>query len=540
MSTTTPRARYGAYHRVSQESGRDRDDALTVEDAWRQIDAWGAMRHIDVSERYLDWDHTGSKMQRPELDRLLADLDAGAIDGVVVAQVDRFSRADVGDALKVVKQITGPNDRKPRPLVLLDLGIDPSTEFGEFGLTILLGLARMQWRRYQRQWRTARGRAAGRNVSLSLPPIGYLRVCSACATEVRPGNRRDRAVCPSCNRVGTGILALDPVMGPVITELFRRRAAAHSWSALCDWLNDELELRSRRGNRFSHPVVMGIVRNRAYLGESPGAYKVDGPKLDTHPALVDAPIWHAAQQDRRMAEDRGGYPTVAQGLIRCASCRYTMAPRRTSEARVVYRCRRELQAHDCPDPSSIVAIATNGSYKLDEYLVEEFFAHQHEIGFQAVDIDLQTLGDELQDARDELKQTQDNTKLYRDMGPVAFGELVAQLRRELEETEAEWEEANATAGGGLGMTVAALREAWPTLPLDVQRRHLAKAIQCVFVRPVPEETRNLAYVKTDPERTRRYYSSRVRVVWAGDDPVRTPRRGDGSYVITPFTDFVAS
>ena len=41
------------------------------------------------------------------------------------------------------------NEIAPGQLAILDLGIDPATEFGEFGLTILPALARMQWRRYQ-------------------------------------------------------------------------------------------------------------------------------------------------------------------------------------------------------------------------------------------------------------------------------------------------------------------------------------------------------------------------------------------------------
>jgi DNA invertase Pin-like site-specific DNA recombinase len=44
---------------------------------------------------------SGSKMSRPELDRMLDDLNAGRIDGIAVAQVDRLSRASVADALKV-------------------------------------------------------------------------------------------------------------------------------------------------------------------------------------------------------------------------------------------------------------------------------------------------------------------------------------------------------------------------------------------------------------------------------------------------------
>jgi hypothetical protein len=89
----------------------DAESTITHKEAFDQIDAWARTRTgVTIAERYLDWDQTGSKMDRPELDRMLADLEAGRIDGVVVAQVDRLSRAEVGDALATVAQIAGVGD----------------------------------------------------------------------------------------------------------------------------------------------------------------------------------------------------------------------------------------------------------------------------------------------------------------------------------------------------------------------------------------------------------------------------------------------
>src|SRR4051812_13242208 len=194
---TTNAKRYGAYHRISRMNGRDLDADTTVsdKDAFDQIDAWAKMRGTKIEDRYLDTDQSGSKLSRPELDRMLADLDAGRIDGIIVAQVDRLSRADVGDALTTVKRIVGDDEAHPRPLVLLDLGIDPSTEFGEFGLTILLGLARMQWRRYKRQWSSAQKRAVKRGVWIGPAPLGYVRTES-------------------------GVLEVDPATGTVIRDAY--------------------------------------------------------------------------------------------------------------------------------------------------------------------------------------------------------------------------------------------------------------------------------------------------------------------------------
>src|SRR6478752_2788376 len=46
-----------------------------------------------VSERYDDGGYTGGNTERPGLQRLLADIEAGKIDCVVVYKVDRLSRS---------------------------------------------------------------------------------------------------------------------------------------------------------------------------------------------------------------------------------------------------------------------------------------------------------------------------------------------------------------------------------------------------------------------------------------------------------------
>lgn len=46
-----------------------------------------------LPERYDDGGFTGANIERPALQRLLADIDAGKVDIVVVYKVDRLSRS---------------------------------------------------------------------------------------------------------------------------------------------------------------------------------------------------------------------------------------------------------------------------------------------------------------------------------------------------------------------------------------------------------------------------------------------------------------
>jgi DNA invertase Pin-like site-specific DNA recombinase len=282
MTKTPAGKRYGAYHRVSDANGRDpeAETTMTDKDAFEQMDAWAKLRGVTIVERYLDWDQKGSTMERPELDRMLADLDAGVIDGIVVVQVDRLSRAEVGDALTVIKRIAGDDEQHPRPLVLLDLGIDPSTEFGEFGLTILLGLARMQWRRYKRQWSTAQTRAVKRGVWIGPAPVGY-------------------------RKTGHGALEFDPATWKTVRAAFKI-AAGDGMHAAMAYLERELP-----GNRWRKSDARRLLSNRAYLGE----HHAGGAGHDPITNIADFEAAQTAPQARR---GNGDY--LLSGVATCKAC----------------------------------------------------------------------------------------------------------------------------------------------------------------------------------------------------------------------------
>jgi hypothetical protein len=54
---------------------------------------------------------------------------------------------------------------------------------------------------------------------------------------------------------------------PLVTELFKRRAAGESVSALTRWLQDT-SLRTSHGGQATRRLVDGVLRNRVYLGEA--------------------------------------------------------------------------------------------------------------------------------------------------------------------------------------------------------------------------------------------------------------------------------
>ena len=80
---------------------------------------------------------SGRSKERPELQRLLDDLQAG--DVVVVKSLDRLSRStkDMLELIEFIKQ-------KGAFLKILDMNVDTATPMGEFFLTILAAIAQLE------------------------------------------------------------------------------------------------------------------------------------------------------------------------------------------------------------------------------------------------------------------------------------------------------------------------------------------------------------------------------------------------------------
>jgi len=91
-----PTTRCAIYTRKSSEEGLEQEfnsldaqrEAAEAFIASQKAEGWTALL-----DRYDDGGYSGGSMERPALDRLLRDIDAGKIDCVVVYKVDRLSRS---------------------------------------------------------------------------------------------------------------------------------------------------------------------------------------------------------------------------------------------------------------------------------------------------------------------------------------------------------------------------------------------------------------------------------------------------------------
>jgi len=294
------------YVRVSRVGGRGGESFISPDLQREQGTAWAASRGVEIAMTHEDLDQSGAKLDRPGLDTLLARIKAGETDGVIVAKLDRLSRLGVIDALRLVEEITEAGGS----IAALDLGLDPTTPFGEFGMTIMLALARMERRRMSESWEHAKNRALDRGARMGPTPFGYERSEDSLLV---PHPKWARAVAHAFK------LAATDGVDAALQYLRRVGSGQRTWTAF---------------------TVRRLLRNRSYLGETRYGDRI---VRDSHPALVDRETFERAQPiDPPKRRAAAVFPL--SGFATCSGCGEVLIGARAGRdregrGRRGYRCR---------------------------------------------------------------------------------------------------------------------------------------------------------------------------------------------------------
>ena len=136
------RVRCAIYTRKSTEEGLEQ--AFNSLDAQREACAAfiASQRHEGWTASptlYDDGGFSGGTMQRPALQRLMSDIEAGEIDAVVVYKVDRLTRA-LSDFARLVEVF----DRRGVSFVSITQQFNTTTSMGRLTLNVLLSFAQFE------------------------------------------------------------------------------------------------------------------------------------------------------------------------------------------------------------------------------------------------------------------------------------------------------------------------------------------------------------------------------------------------------------
>jgi site-specific DNA recombinase len=140
--TDAPTIRCATYTRKSTEEGLEQE--FNSLDAQREAgEAFIASQKSEgwvcLPDRYDDGGYTGGNMERPAFKRLMADVEAGRIDCIVVYKVDRLSRSLL-DFTRIMESL----DKRGVSFVSVTQQFNTTSSMGRLTLNILLSFAQFE------------------------------------------------------------------------------------------------------------------------------------------------------------------------------------------------------------------------------------------------------------------------------------------------------------------------------------------------------------------------------------------------------------
>jgi site-specific DNA recombinase len=306
---STPSVRCAIYTRKSTDEGLDQDfNSLDAqrESAESLIASQRAQGWECLAERYDDGGFSGGSVERPALQRLMADIEAGRIDCVVVYKVDRLSRS-LMDFARLMEVF----ERRGVSFVSVTQQFNTTHSMGRLTLNILLSFA--QFEREIISERTRDKIAAARRKGKwagGRPVLGY-------DLESRPGGGRLHVNPAEAERVRR-IFAMyleKGSMGGVIAECRRLGWTTKRWTTKAG--------KAMGGHPLDKGRIHKILTNPAYLGK---VRHHDQVYEGEHEAIIDRETFDRTQERLRFNGRTGGaaintkHHALLSGLVRCKAC----------------------------------------------------------------------------------------------------------------------------------------------------------------------------------------------------------------------------
>lgn len=270
--------RCAIYTRKSSEEGLDQ--AFNSLHAQREAcEAYvKSQAHEDwraLATEYDDGGFSGGTIERPALQRLLRDVDAGLIDTIVVYKIDRLTRS-LADFARIVERL----EAKGASFVSVTQAFNTTTSMGRLTLNVLLSFA--QFEREVTGERIRDKIAASKRKGMWMGgtlPLGY----DAPTDPITRALVVNEAEAETVRSIFQGYLRLGSVA---------RLAEELEGSGVRSKLQQAKSGRVRGGVPFSRGALYQLLQSRVYLGEVPHKER---SYPGAHPPIVDPGLFEAVQ-----------------------------------------------------------------------------------------------------------------------------------------------------------------------------------------------------------------------------------------------------
>jgi site-specific DNA recombinase len=299
--------RCAIYTRKSTEEGLDQD--FNSLDAQREAaEAYITSQRGEgwevVPDRYDDGGFSGGNMDRPALTRLLADIEAGRVNAVVVYKVDRLSRSLL-DFSKIMEVLDGHRVA----FVSVTQQFNTATSMGRLILHVLLSFAQFEREMIAERTRDkmSAARRKGKWVG-GTPVLGY---------DVAPDGGRIVVNEAEAHRVREifDLYLREQSLVATAEELNRRGWTTKAWTTR--------EGRPRDGSPLDRNNLFRMLANVLYTGRVNHKGTIFPGE---HPAIVDPEVWRRTQTLLRHNGRTGGkgvrnkLGALLPELLRSAPC----------------------------------------------------------------------------------------------------------------------------------------------------------------------------------------------------------------------------
>lgn len=313
-----PEGEYAVYLRKSRKDIEEesRTGLDTLQTHRRALFDLARRLNISITEEYPEVVSGERISARPEMQRLLSDVDNGRWKGVLVMEVERLARGDTMDQGIVAQAFKYSNTLIITPTKIFDPTDPNDEEYFEFGLF----MSRREFKTITRRLQWGRDNAVrmGRYPG-NVAPYGYKRK----------------------KLTGKGYtLEPHPDEAPIVKLIFELYTEKNLGTpSIADYLN-ELGIPSRKKTGWSMPTIRDIIRNPVYIGyvrwgRRKAIKKRDGTierprqkewtqEKGLHPAILDEETFYKAQ---KIMDDNARPPVEVKkitnplaGLIRCGLC----------------------------------------------------------------------------------------------------------------------------------------------------------------------------------------------------------------------------
>lgn len=295
------------YIRVSTDE--QAKSGYSIEAQKKNLTEYSKRKELSFVDYYIDSGFSGAKLERPELQRLIGDVDKGLIDSVIVWRMDRLSRK-----MKHLLHLLDLFEKNEVKFYSMTESFDAGTPVGKLLINMLGSIAEFERESIiQRISAVIETRKLKKKLPLGQPPLGYK------VEQNKFVKDRD---------------------AHIVERIYEMYLYGYKPKQIATVLNQE-GYRTKDNNIFTRASIWRIIKNHTYAG----LIEVNGKfiKGNIEP-IVDEESYYQAQKiidGRRIKKNKGAEKHLLTGLIFC-KCGATMHSNANGKKRR-YKCSARAQ-----------------------------------------------------------------------------------------------------------------------------------------------------------------------------------------------------